>query len=135
MKAKQAKEELEHHLQTDKNMSSTVKYRKAEQLYNDLPVWKSVPDRDRKEVFDDVLFFLAKKEKEEQKALRKRNMKSLGEILDSMTSVIYKTTWQETQQLLLENPVFSEDTELLGKYFHRILINNSFIKLAVPLVF
>ncbi|KAG1682607.1 Pre-mRNA-processing factor 40 A [Nymphon striatum] len=114
LKAKQAKEDLEQFLQTDKSMFSTVKYKKAEQMYTVFPVWRSVPDRDRREVFEDVLFFLSKKEKEELKALRKRNMKSLSEILDSMTSVTYKTTWHQTQQLLLENPVFSENTELLS---------------------
>ena len=42
-------------------------------------------------------------------------MKVLSGILDSMTSVTYKTTWAEAQQLLLDNPQFSEDAELLSK--------------------
>lgn len=53
--------------------------------------------------------------KEEAKALRKRNMKVLSSILDSMTSVTYRTTWGEAQQLLLDNSQFSEDPELLSK--------------------
>ncbi|CAM1294798.1 PRPF40A (predicted), partial [Pycnogonum litorale] len=114
MRAKQAREDLEQFLQTDKNMSSQVKYRRAEQIYADSLIWQAVPDRDRKEVFEDVTFYLAKREKEEQKALQKRNMKSLCEILDSMTEVKYNTTWQEAQQSLLDNPVFSENTELLA---------------------
>ena len=38
-------------------------HRRAEQTFGDLEVWAVVPERDRKEVYDDVLFFLAKKEK------------------------------------------------------------------------
>ncbi|XP_013793268.2 pre-mRNA-processing factor 40 homolog B-like, partial [Limulus polyphemus] len=94
-------------------MLSTVRYRKAEQLFGELDVWKAVPERERKELYDDVLFFLAKREKEEAKALRKRNMRVLSDVLDSMTSITYRTTWQDAQQLLLDNPTFSEDAELL----------------------
>ncbi|XP_076360616.1 pre-mRNA processing factor 40 isoform X2 [Tachypleus tridentatus] len=114
LKAKKAKEDLEQFLQTTDKMLSTVRYRKAEQLFGELDVWKAVPERERKELYDDVLFFLAKREKEEAKALRKRNMRVLSDVLDSMTSITYRTTWQEAQQLLLDNPTFSEDAELLG---------------------
>lgn len=38
-------------------------HRRAEQTFGELEVWAVVPERDRKEVYDDVLFFLAKKEK------------------------------------------------------------------------
>lgn len=40
-----------------------VFHRRAEQTFGELEVWAVVPERDRKEVYDDVLFFLAKKEK------------------------------------------------------------------------
>lgn len=32
-------------------------------MFGELEVWAMVPERDRKEIYDDVLFFLAKKEK------------------------------------------------------------------------
>lgn len=37
--------------------------RKAEQMFNELEVWSCVPERDRLEIYEDVLFYLAKKEK------------------------------------------------------------------------
>uniref|UniRef100_A0A023GP43 Pre-mRNA-processing factor 40 homolog B n=2 Tax=Amblyomma TaxID=6942 RepID=A0A023GP43_AMBTT len=114
LRAKQAKEDLEQFLQSNDKMSSNTRYRKADQLFGDLDVWKAVPERERKELFDDVLFFLAKKEKEESKVLRKRNMQVLSDILDSMTSIMHSTTWQEAQHLLLDNPTFAEDAELLN---------------------
>ncbi|XP_037562636.1 pre-mRNA-processing factor 40 homolog B isoform X7 [Dermacentor silvarum] len=114
LRAKQAKEDLEQFLQNNDKMSSNTRYRKADQMFGDLDVWKAVPERERKELFDDVLFFLAKKEKEESKILRKRNMQVLSDILDSMTSIMHSTTWQEAQHLLLDNPTFAEDAELLN---------------------
>ncbi|XP_050043879.1 pre-mRNA-processing factor 40 homolog B isoform X1 [Dermacentor andersoni] len=114
LRAKQAKEDLEQFLQSNDKMSSNTRYRKADQMFSGLDVWKAVPERERKELFDDVLFFLAKKEKEESKILRKRNMQVLSDILDSMTSIMHSTTWQEAQHLLLDNPTFAEDAELLN---------------------
>lgn len=114
LRAKQAKEDLEQFLQSSDKMSSSTRYRKADQLFGELDVWRAVPERERKELFDDVLFFLAKREKEESKVLRKRNMQVLSDILDSMTSIMHSTTWQEAQHLLLDNPTFAEDAELLN---------------------
>ena len=37
--------------------------RKAEQMFGDQDVWSCVPERDRLEIYEDVLFYLAKKEK------------------------------------------------------------------------
>lgn len=38
-------------------------YRSAEKMFVETLTWKVVSERDRKEIFEDVLFFLAKKEK------------------------------------------------------------------------
>lgn len=38
-------------------------FRKAEQMFAELEVWSCVPERDRLEIYEDVLFYLAKKEK------------------------------------------------------------------------
>lgn len=114
IKAKRAKENLEKFLQTNDKMNSNTKYRQALELFRDLDVWKVVQDADRREIFEDAIVFRAKREKEEAKQLRKRNMRVLSDILDSMTQITYKTTWQEAQQLLLDNPIFAEDADLLG---------------------
>ncbi|XP_073174595.1 pre-mRNA-processing factor 40 homolog B isoform X5 [Lepidochelys kempii] len=88
------------------------RYRKAEQMFGEQEVWAVVPERDRKEIYDDVLFFLAKKEKEHAKQLRKRNIQALKNILDSMSNVSFQTTWSEAQQYLMDNPTFAEDQDL-----------------------
>ena len=52
---------------------------------------------------------------EEAKHLRKRNIKVFTEILDNMPNLSYKTTWSEAQQMLLDNPTFTEDPDLQSK--------------------
>lgn len=60
------------------------------------------------------MFNLAKREKEEAKVMKKRNMKKLAEVLDAMTNIQYSTTWQAAQQMLLDNHSFANDAHLLG---------------------
>lgn len=43
-------------------------------------------------------------------------MKNLTRVLDSITDITYRTAWTEAQQLLLDNPAFSDDNDLLGVY-------------------
>jgi len=64
-----------------------------------------------------VIGLLAKREKEEAKVTKKRNMKKLADLLEGMTNVTFQTTWQEAQQMLLENSAFFQDRELLGELF------------------
>ncbi|RWS07291.1 pre-mRNA-processing factor 40 A-like protein [Dinothrombium tinctorium] len=114
MRAKKAKENLEKFLQNCDKINSNTKYRTAQEVFRDLDLWKAVPDGDRREIFEEAIVYLANKEKEESKKLRKRNMRVLSDILDSMTTINYRTTWQEAQQQLLDNPIFAEDADLLG---------------------
>ncbi|RWS25820.1 pre-mRNA-processing factor 40 A-like protein [Leptotrombidium deliense] len=113
-RAKKAKENLEKYLQNCDKINSTTKYRTATEVLRDVDLWKSVPEADRREIFEEVIVYLANKEKEESKKLRKRNMRVLSDILDSMTTISFRTAWQEAQQQLLDNPIFAEDAALLG---------------------
>uniref|UniRef100_A0A6Q2WTW1 Pre-mRNA-processing factor 40 homolog A n=1 Tax=Esox lucius TaxID=8010 RepID=A0A6Q2WTW1_ESOLU len=112
IKYKESKETYQRFLENHEKMTSTTRYKKAEQMFSDLDVWSTVPERDRIEIYEDVLFYLAKKEKEQAKQLRKRNWEALKNILDNMANVTYRTTWSEAQQYLLDNPTFAEDEEL-----------------------
>jgi len=40
-----------------------ILYRKAEQMFGEMEVWNAISERDRLEIYEDVLFFLSKKEK------------------------------------------------------------------------
>ncbi|OCT61068.1 pre-mRNA-processing factor 40 homolog A [Xenopus laevis] len=112
LKYKEAKESFQKFLENHEKMTSTTRYKKAEQMFVDLEVWNAITERDRLEIYEDVMFFLAKKEKEQAKQLRKRNWEALKNILDNMTNVTFSTTWSEAQQYLMDNPTFAEDEEL-----------------------
>ena len=111
-KKKQQKEDLTKFFENDPQMHSGVRYVKAEKLYSHLDVWQKVDERDRRELFEDVVFYLAKKEKEDAKVLKQKNMSALTSILQEMDQVTYLTTWSEAQQYLLDNPTFAENEEL-----------------------
>uniref|UniRef100_T1GV23 FF domain-containing protein n=1 Tax=Megaselia scalaris TaxID=36166 RepID=T1GV23_MEGSC len=100
-------------MSTDK-MNSQLKYYKCEEVFGSMKIWSSVPEPDRRDIYDDAIFNLAKREKEEQRVAKKRNMKVLGELLESMANVTYSTTWSEAQVMLLENASFKNDVSLLG---------------------
>ncbi len=108
-KLKQNKEQLENFLQTCEYMNSTIKYAKAEKMFSHLSVWLGVPEKERKELYEDVLFIIEKREKEDAKNLRKRNIKVLKDILESMSKVTHKTRWSEAQKLLFKDPYFTQD--------------------------
>merc|ERR1719350_181623 len=108
------KEDLEHFLMTTARMNSNVKYYRCEEIFAELPLWKLVSDIERREIYQDVVHNLAKKEKEETKALRKKNQSRLSDILDRMTNIKYNTTWEQAQQMLLDNPAFADDDDLLA---------------------
>lgn len=114
LKVKRSKEELEKFLMSSDKMNSTLKYYRCDELFASLDVWKTVPEQDRRDIYEDCIFNLSKREKEEARVLKKRNMRVLGELLEAMTSVTYQTTWSEAQVMLLENASFKNDVNLLG---------------------
>lgn len=87
-------------------------FSKAEKLFSHLTVWLNVPEKDRRDLYDDIVIILEKKEKEDAKNLRKRNIKVLKDILESMSKVTFKTRWSEAQKLLFRDPFFTQDMDL-----------------------
>ncbi|XP_067627291.1 pre-mRNA-processing factor 40 homolog A [Eurosta solidaginis] len=114
LRAKKAKEDLERFLMSTDKMNSQTKFYKCEELFASNKIWTNVPEQDRRDIYDDCIFNLAKKEREEARLLKKRNMKVLGELLESMTSITFETTWAQAQLMLLQNAAFKNDVNLLG---------------------
>uniref|UniRef100_A0A0R3RQI5 WW domain-containing protein n=1 Tax=Elaeophora elaphi TaxID=1147741 RepID=A0A0R3RQI5_9BILA len=109
---KKAKEDLEEWLQNNPKVRPTMRYSKAEMLFADEPIWKAVHEGERKEIFADALEFIDKREKENAKAVRRRNVQALADILEGMEEITYRTTWAQAQRLLIENPSFANDSTL-----------------------
>ena len=103
IRAKQAKEELERYLLKNPDIHSSLSYRQVDKLLADVPEWKAVQDRDRRDLFGDIMQEIAKRERSEAKVLRKRNIRVFNEILAEMANLTYRTTWSEAQQMLLDN--------------------------------
>ena len=114
LRAKKAKEDCEEFLLHNDRITSILKYYKCDEMFGDSTIWSIVPENDRREIFLEAMHTLAKREKEERKNVRKRNTKRLTEILDRMTGIRFCTTWEQAQQMLLDNPAFADDDELLA---------------------
>ena len=98
--AKEAKEALYDYLISHPHMNSNLLYRKAHDLFDAHKEWNIVPERDRKDVYEDAVFFLAKKEKKEEVELRAKQKEEFAVLLENMKEVTYKTAWIETQEIL-----------------------------------
>lgn len=112
LRIKQAKDDLEKFLMNSHRVTSTTRYKKAEMVLVDDSIWTAVAERDRREIYDDIMHQLEKQEKESAKQLRRRNIKVLTDILDNILNLTHSSTWSETQQMLLENSQFTEDEDL-----------------------
>ena len=98
-RVKKAKEDFEDFLLNNERISSSMKYYRLEDMFGDLPVWKAVPEMERREIYVDCQHNRAKKEKEAAKALRKKNTRRLADILDRMTAIKYNTTWEQVNYI------------------------------------
>ena len=112
LKSKIAKEQLEHFLNNDPRVVSSLRYRQACDEFANLDVWKAVPDDERRDVFEDIMLEIKKREEERHKELRKRNREVFRDILDSITDITAQTTWLKAQQYLAQNEVFKKDPHL-----------------------
>lgn len=114
LRAKKAKEDLEKFLMSCDKITSATKFYKCDELFALQKAWTAVPDQDRRDIYEDCMFNLSKREKEEARLMKRRNMRVLGELLESMTTITYQSTWSEAQVMLLENAAFKNDVNLLG---------------------
>ena len=84
---KENKEKLIKFLETHPKMSSTIRYRVAEEMYRSLTIWNSVPERDRRDLYEDLVVNLARREKENARLTRKNNMCKLTQVLHDLGQV------------------------------------------------
>ena len=73
---------------------------------------KSVPERDRRDLYEDLAVQLAKREKENARMMRKNNMCKLTQVLHDLEKLTHKTLWKEAQDMLSEEAVFNDDPNL-----------------------
>ena len=76
-------------------MHSWTRWRRASELFDGEEIWDAVNEREKRDIYDDVVFALAKKEKEDEKKLRARNLEYMLEVFNNITSITYRTLWSE----------------------------------------
>ncbi|XP_065186578.1 pre-mRNA-processing factor 40 homolog B-like [Sycon ciliatum] len=112
-KAKKAREDLLDFIQQHPKVFSVMRYRLAADLFEGDPTWDAVANEtDRKNLFEDALFYVAKREKDEEAKRREYHREILADIYRSMQSITYKTVWAKAQVLLEENSDFASNDEL-----------------------
>ena len=118
VRAKRAKEQLREFLETHSKMHSHMRWRKACEMFEGETIWEDVPERDRKDIFDDVIFYLSKKEKEDERKLHIRNREYMLEVFSLCTSISYRTLWSEVSFLSCETLCKMEpDASCIGIIF------------------
>lgn len=104
LKTKKNRESLEEFLLGCDRVTSLTKFYKCEEMFSNLEasklhlddrtrkqlivyyfftfsqIWRCVPESDRRDIFEDCIFAITKREKEEAKTLKKRNMKMLAQV-------------------------------------------------------
>lgn len=110
--AKQHRDELHQLMEDHEEVHSEIRWRRVCFIFEDHPMWKRVNAEERKDVFEDVIFSLGKREREQERRQRERNCLYLAKILARMESITHRTTWAEALELLSENRSFKRDDEL-----------------------
>jgi pre-mRNA-processing factor 40 len=117
-KLRKNKEEVTIFLEEHELVSSDTRYSRACKLIeaNETvnTAWQSLATHDRRGVYDDVCRKLREKEQELEREIRERCRVKFSALVESMPSIIFKTTWREAMKLVEANPVYSKDDELLS---------------------
>ncbi|KAL5497081.1 hypothetical protein EMCRGX_G013480 [Ephydatia muelleri] len=111
--AKRNREALKKMMEEHEEVHSEIRWRRVCALFEDHPLWKSVSVEERKDVFEDVKFNLAEKEKDQERQSREKNRAAMAKVFASMTSITFRTTWADVQKQLLEYPLYADNDELL----------------------
>lgn len=111
-RAKENKEKLRLYLEEHPRMHSHVRWRKASEMFENDKVWNVVPERERKDLFEDVINYLSKREKEDEKKLHVYNRQYMLEVFSKMEGLVHRTLWSEVQNILRENPMYKNDDKI-----------------------
>eukprot|EP00794_Sanderia_malayensis_P012946 gene12946-14278_t len=113
MKLKQAKEGLRCRLQDHPKMHSWTRWRKVCELFDGEELWDSINEREKKDIYEDVIFFLTKKEKEDEKKMHIVNQDYMMNVFGNIASITYRTLWDEAQEILLDHPKYQNDKTVI----------------------
>ena len=99
-------------------------------------MWKRVNPEERKDVFEDVVFSLSKKEKEQERKQRERNCLYLAKIFKRMAGINFLTTWAEvspSHALLNAGQLPNAHSKLLKMFGHTFSLSK-YVTASISLV-
>ncbi|RUS17869.1 hypothetical protein BC937DRAFT_89396, partial [Endogone sp. FLAS-F59071] len=110
-KAKKMKEDYLAMLQSQSEINSSIRWRKAIDILSSHPAFQAVPDeRQREGWFEDYVQDLRRREKDELRDLRKQSMDRFSNHLRSIPEITVTTTWRDAQRIYTSQPGFSVDS-------------------------
>ncbi|GFH30992.1 uncharacterized protein HaLaN_29933, partial [Haematococcus lacustris] len=86
-KAKQAKEDFFRLIVDSVTLKTSHNFRRARELFEEEACWKAVPEREREELFHEAQIEKKNREKEEQRAEKKRRMAAFRDLLERTPGV------------------------------------------------
>ena len=109
---RKSKEELENFLLENKRARPEMSYSKAHHLFGSADEWRALVEADRREIYKDAMVLLRRKCEEEEHERQKKDRGVFMELLDSLTSIEYRTTWAEAQRVFADCAELKENDDL-----------------------
>jgi pre-mRNA-processing factor 40 len=113
-RAQEAREAFKHLLENHDKVYPDMRWKHCCELFGDHSAFKAVHSSERREIFDEVVYQMGRKEKAEEQERRERHQKTMKEIYANMQGVTYKTTWAQCLEMLETNADFTDDDSLQG---------------------
>ncbi|KAJ9533372.1 hypothetical protein QJQ45_026392 [Haematococcus lacustris] len=103
-KAKQAKEDFFRLIVDSVTLKTSHNFRRARELFEEEACWKAVPEREREELFHEAQIEKKNREKEEQRAEKKRRMAAFRDLLERTPGVKVGSEWRRVGPKLEGEP-------------------------------
>eukprot|EP00026_Physarum_polycephalum_P003013 Phypoly_transcript_03022.p1 GENE.Phypoly_transcript_03022~~Phypoly_transcript_03022.p1 ORF type:complete len:847 (+),score=257.26 Phypoly_transcript_03022:49-2589(+) len=105
-KDRQIKEDYFLMLKDNKDINSKTTWRKAQAAIEGDPRYTAVDEKDRELLFEEFLYEMERREREDAAQARKDAMLKFKKLLEANTSVTVKTQWRKLKDQLADDPTF-----------------------------
>ncbi|KAJ3283019.1 PRP40 pre-mRNA processing factor 40, partial [Blyttiomyces sp. JEL0837] len=102
-------------------VSGATRYRRVCELFSDNEIFQAIDENRRMDLFEEYIDDLRRREKEEQRLLRKAQMDKFRHVLHQLPLITAETTWREAYEMCKDHPLLHENgTDLPnGNGLHR----------------
>jgi len=105
-RAKQAKDDFVRMIIDSTALKTSHSFKKAKEMFEEDSRWKTVPEREREELFHEAQMDKRNKEKEEQRADKKRRLAAYRELLERTPGIKMGSEWRKAMPKLEGEPEF-----------------------------